>query len=155
MILHTDHLTSSPAQVIVDTDTCTSSAAVAPLMRRTRSLSCAEEIFQITPRFFKTKGLIYEMFDNGISPDIKMFTSAESVISLSCLLTFSLDSSHVCNRFAGLKKKWHISGFLMTRSTAEHIYHRSSHNMILTFLGGVLKTSIWSKKAKKGDTSVT
>lgn len=89
-------------------DTCTSSAAVAPLMRRTRSLSeetCAEEIFQITPQFFKTKGLIYEMFDKGISPDIKMFTSAESVISLSCLLTSSLDSSHVCNRFSGLKKK--------------------------------------------------
>lgn len=45
------------------------------------------------------------MFDNGISPDIKMFTSAESVISLSCLLTSSLNSSHVCNRFAGLIKK--------------------------------------------------
>lgn len=45
------------------------------------------------------------MFDKGLSPDIKMFTSAESVISLSCLLTSSLDPSHVCNRFAGLKKK--------------------------------------------------
>lgn len=45
------------------------------------------------------------MFDKGLSPDIKMFTSAESVICLSCLLTSSLDPSHVCNRFAGLKKK--------------------------------------------------
>lgn len=82
-----------------------------------------------------------------------MFTSAEWVLSLSCLLTSSLDSLHVCQGSAGLIK-WQISVFFMRKSTAGHIYHLSGNNLILTFFGGDWKAVTW-KKGKKGDKDVT
>lgn len=49
-----------------------------------------------------------------------LFTSVESVISLSCFRMSDQDSSHISSSTAGLIKL-HISAFFMTQSTADYI----------------------------------